>query len=753
MQVTGTLTLDNLECHFNWEPEVESTKEKSIDDVILKVKNKINRHPQFTVAYHCTLAYLYSSQSVHDFNEAYDYLEGIKPLEDAQSLNPPERWLDCDFIVKANLVKLKQLETLGNGKAIPDVTQELHELNEMWKDNKVRASVYVVKGITYNCFGPMKYSIAVESFKCAIKLAEEDPEICSNWHFFDWLWGCAFSMSRVTRQTGGLEPSSEELIFWDKAFNWIDSNSLEVDEPLFFANYAETIMLLRHKKNDCERMIQKSLRMWKNLSTEWKLLHRVVLNIAVKFCAKNPDSTAIKGLLTDVDVLEYLVDDIEIYRQLAKLLNYEEENETAINLLETGIKKCCGDTNILVDLHILSRYSKSESDVWIYRKYSSLLQKYKVYPKNIAFIHSHRSKLFFHRNIYPHRFEKNFMTTHGRALDECISDLVQAKMKDSLIIFEKNYLGKLQRVLNISKPYRPEYLGWFMQNVEQNPNKEEILSLYESVLNDKDVSTERSNFSRKNLGIFYLSEGQAAKAVSVLRDLSNNEDCKVYFVRAVIAKNSRNFEEFLECLRLGNCDVIALIMDTLEKSKKQIDVRNTILDEKYPTQEPSKFFFSRANYEVCALIELLLENDSSFFIDERRVKSPEFKEDVKQRVFGYLEIPVQSPNKVTYVWRKHRLDLTKSHLRISGHSTDDERLEKTMNTLHVLRDARSALDPCLADFFNLKLDSYYVHAFQRMTKSEKNFLKSRCGSQSSFDRDRLSYLMKRMKKNWLLNIG
>ena len=750
MEVTGTLTLDNLECHFNWKPEVESTKEKSIDDVIQKVKNKINRHPQFTVAYHCTLAYLYSSQNVHDFNEAYDYLEGGKPLEDAQSLNPPERWLDSDFIVKANLLKLEQLELLENGKTIRDVTQELNELNELWKDNKVRASVYAVKGITYNCFGPMKYPIAVESFKCAIKIAEEDPGICSNWHFFDWLWGCAFSMSRVTRQTGGLEPSSEELIFWDKAFNWIDSNSLEVDEPLFFANYAETIMLLRHKKNDCERMIQKSLRMWKNLSTEWKLLHRVVLNIAVKFCAKNPDSTAIKGLLTDVDVLEYLGDDIEIYRQLAKLLNYEEENETAIDLLETGLKKCCGGpgTNIFIDLQLLSRYSKSKPDSWISRNYSSLLQKYKMYPKNIALILSHRSKLFFYKNIFPHRFEKNFMSAHGTVLDECISDLVQAKLKDSLIKVEESYRGKLQKVLKILKPHRPEYLGWFMQNFEENPNQEEIISLYESVLNDENVSTERSNFSRKNLGIFYLSGGKAAEAVSTLRDLSKNEDCKVYFVQAVIKKlSSRTFEELIECLRLGNCDVIELIMDTLENEKKRIDVKNTILNENFPIQDSSKLFFSRSNYEVCAMIQLLLENDGSFFIDNGRVKSPEFREDVKRRVFGYLEIPVESTNKVTYVWRKHRLDLTKSHLRISGHSTDDERLEKTMNTLHVLRDSKSALDPCIADFFNLKSDSYCVHAFQKKTTGEANWLKN------NFHRDRPSYLAERMKKYWLLNMG
>ena len=751
MEVTRNLTLDNLECHFNWKPEVGTTKDNCIDDVIQKVKNKINRHPQFAVAYHCTLAYLYSSQSVNDFNEAYDYLEGGKPLEDAQSLNPPERWLDCDFIVKANLLKLKQLELLVNGKNNQDVTQELNELNEMWKETKVRASVYTVKGITYNCFGPMKHPIAVESFKCAIKLAEENSVICSDWHFFDLLWGLAFSMSRVTRHARDLEPSNEELNHWDKAFNWIDINNLEIDEPLFFANYAESIMLLKHKKNDCQKMIQKSLMMWKSLSTERKLLDKLVLNIALKFCAENPDSTVIKGLLTDVDVFEYLGDDMEDYRQFAKLLNYQEENETAIKLLETGRKKCAA-TNVYFDSQLLNRYAKLKSDVWINREYSSLLQKYKMYPKNIAFIHSRRSKWFFHRKVFPHK--KNFMTTHGIALDECIFDLAQAKSKDPEISMEKTYLGQLKNVLRSWKDRRPEYLGWFMQNFEQNPNQNEIFRLYESVLNDEDVSMERSNFSRKNLGIFYLSVGKAADAVSTLRDLSKNEDCKVYFVQAVIKKfSSRTFEELIECLRLGNCDVIKLIMDTLKDEKKRIDVKNTILSENIPLQNSSTLFFSRSNYEVCAMIQLLLENDGSFFIDDGRVKSPEFKEEVKQRVFGYLEIPVESTNKVTYIWRKHRLDLTKSHLRLSDHSSDDEMRERTINTLHVLRDSRNALDACLSKYFNLKLDSHYAHAFQKMTTGEANWLKNHCKSQSSRCRDRPTYLAERMKDYWLLNRG
>ena len=292
MMDAGILTLDNLECHFNWKPEIDSTKERSVKSVIEKTKNKLKRFPQFTVAYRCSLAYLYTLPEFHDFNEAYDYLDGTKAgLPTRDDLKMQERWLGCDFIERATRLKMKERECLENACSVEDASEELARLTKLWANDRIKATVYAVKGVTFNCFGPMKYHIAVEAFKNAIKLAENDSDVCSNWQMFDWLWGCGYSMSRVTRQTAGLPARSEEIEYWKKAFNWKDCKLLNVDEPLFYAHYAETIMLLRDKMDLCKQMIELGFSLWQNLTAESKLLNSLVLTVALKFCEKHPRSS------------------------------------------------------------------------------------------------------------------------------------------------------------------------------------------------------------------------------------------------------------------------------------------------------------------------------------------------------------------------------------------------------------------------------------------------------------------------------
>ena len=443
-----TLTLDNLECHFNWKPETESTKERSIKSVIEKTKDKLKRFPQFTVAYRCSLAYLYTLPEFHDFNEAYDYLDGTKAgLHTRDDLEIHERWLGCDFIEKATRLKLRERESLVNGCSLDDASEELAGLTKLWANDRVKATVYAVKGVTFNCFGPMKYHIAVEAFKNAIKLAENDSDVCSNWQMFDWLWGCGYSMSRVTRQTAGLPARSEEIEYWNRAFNWKDWKLLKVDEPLFYAHYAETIMLLRDKMDVCEQTIELAFFVWQNLTFESKLLNSLVLIIALKFCQTYPRcSDRVKRHFKDIDIFEYLGHDNDVYRQVAKLMNFEEENFVGIKILETGLEKNGDSANIWFDLQLQSRYAKSgKSDDWIRRNYSSLLQKYNAYPKNVATILIHRSRWLFYKEIFPYHL-KNRRPTSISVLDKCFADIISAKSKDSQISVNDKYKSKLNTI-------------------------------------------------------------------------------------------------------------------------------------------------------------------------------------------------------------------------------------------------------------------------------------------------------------------
>ena len=756
MMEVGILTLDNLECHFNWKPEIESTKERNVKTVTEKIKNKIEQYPQFTVAYRCSLAYLYTLPDFHDFNEAYDYLDGTKAgLPTRDDLKIQERWLGCDFIERATRLKMKEREFYENGCSLGDASEELARLTDLWANNRVKATVYAVKGVTFNCFGPMKYHVAVEAFKNAIKLAESDSDVCSNWQMFDWLWGCAFSMSRVTRQTPGLPPGSEEIEYWKRAFSWKDCQRLSIDEPLFYAHYAETIMLLKDKINVCEQMIELAFSLWQNLTFESKLLDSLVLIIALKFCQIYPRSDKMKSHFKDIDIFEYLGHNNEIYRQVAKLMNFEEENFVGIKILETGLEKNGDSANIWFDLQLQSRYSKSvKPDDWIRRNYSSILQKYKPYPKNVATILIHRSKWLFYKEIFPNRFE-NIRTTNVSVLDECFADIISAKSKDCQISVVGNYVSKLNAVLQMRRNERPEYLAWFQYNFFQNSSINEIIELYRAALRDNTCSGERKVFVIKNLSIVYLHDRRFSEAISILRDVTqSNKDCRVIFAKAVIENPSRSLKELLECLELGNFDVITLILDILEAKKNQTNLREVLLGTNFFDEPRKPLFFSKINYEICAKIQLLLKNDIFFFIGENQAKSEELIKNISEKLHICLGIPMERPTLVTYAWRRARLELVKSFIRLKDISNkqNDQEMEKVLhiNTLEVLRESRSALDPCFKRYFNIADEdkSHYPHAFLRMTKKEKEWLLKTTGSRRNYDQQRPGYLLNRME-NWL----
>ena len=276
--------------------------------------------------------------------------------------------------VRANRLKLKELE---NRIIMDPYTDELHQLSCLWADDRTKAAVYAIKAVTFSCFGPWGTQKAIEAFKNALELVQQKPSICTKWQKFDWLWSCAFNMSRQTRQTPGLEANEEELRSWQEVVSWMDSNKLEITETLFYAHYAEAIMIKTEERKRCEEILVNVFRLWKKLDFNRKLLYNLVIIIAQKFCRTHPKhGFEVRNFVEEIDVFEFVRDDLKMYRRFTKFMNYTNENGKAIEILEKAEKKLT-----------LIRVFTSICNFWIDGLNRSLKNGYTlstlVYSKNI----------------------------------------------------------------------------------------------------------------------------------------------------------------------------------------------------------------------------------------------------------------------------------------------------------------------------------------------------------------------------------
>ena len=736
------LALNGLECHLNWRPESDPFTESHLRNIIKKTERKILRYPQFTVAYCCTLAYLHTLKGINDFNEAHKFLEEETILAERQNCRPKKRWLDCDFIVRANRLKLKEFE---NRNIMNSHTDELHELSILWADKRTKAAVYAIKAVTFSCFGPRGIPTAIDACKTALLLAQQNPSICTKWQKFDSLWCCAFNMSRQTRQTHSLETNDEELRSWQEAFSWKESNKLNITDPLFYAQYAEAIMFIKKKRDKCEDLMENAMRLWRKVDFNRKFLYGLVITIALRFGETYPElSFQVKKFVSQIDLDLYLGYECEMFRQVAKSLNYDNENEQAIEILEKAHNSVGFHMNCRMDLQLLGRKSKFKPEEWVRLEYTSLFQKYKCSSSGMATIYVHRAMWLFH--------EKNCRTLRQgiqwhdyKFLDECISDLVEAESKVNQWGLPLSFKKQLQSVLMRSKSERPEYFAWFKSSYYAEEIKEpgEIIQLYESVLGEDGCSIQRQIFCRKHLGIFLLQNQKLKQAVSVFRPLTaSNEEIKKLFFQSILENLDHSLYELRECPEIRNCDVIETILSFLEAEKKMNNVRDTLMSDNFPDHgQVMRLFFDKVYYETCAMIHLVLESEESFFVTDGRKKTPDFVENVMDRVNKLLEIPVENPSTEKYAFRQSRLQMTKL-------KSEAEMFRGKSETLNTLRNAGVALNLCFAEFFNLPSSCFFPHAINTMQEQEKENLEKGSVSNKKNGRKRRLYLEKRLKE-WM----
>ena len=175
---------------------------------------------------------------------------------------------DCDFIVRANRLQLKEYE---NRNIMDSHTDELRQLSLLWENKSTKAVVYAIKAVTFSCFGPWGIPTTIDACKTALLLTQQSPSICTKWQKVDWLWCCAFNMSRQTRQSPGLEANEEELRSWQEVFTWKKSIKLNITDSLFYVQYAEAIMMKTEERNRCEELLKHAIRLWKKRDFERKI--------------------------------------------------------------------------------------------------------------------------------------------------------------------------------------------------------------------------------------------------------------------------------------------------------------------------------------------------------------------------------------------------------------------------------------------------------------------------------------------------
>ena len=310
---------------------------------------------------------------------------------------------------------------------------------------------------------------------------------------------------------------------------------------------------------------------------------------------------------------------------------------------------------------------------------------------------------------------------NDRFLDECIYDLVKTQSIVNQWDPPRDFKRKLLSALKLKKSERPEYFAWFKNSFRRKDEiiePEAIIKLYARVI-EADTPSKRQTFARKHLGKIYMECQQFRKAFSTLRPLAKSDgECRRYFVQSVLGTSNPSLDELRECLQFGNCDVVERVLSFLEAEKERSDVRNTLTKGHFfDNQEKSFLFFSTNNYELCALIQLVLDNERSFCLTDTRDRSPKFVKNIKNRLTHFLEAPEENQRVVKYAWRQSRLKMTILHL-VSEIQAKEE-FNQTVETLHTLRDAGCTLDVCISQFFNLSRNSPYPHAINRLEKTEK----------------------------------
>ena len=269
-------------------------------------------------------------------------------------------------------------------------------------------------------------------------------------------------------------------------------------------------------------------------------------------------------------------------------------------------------------------------------------------------------------------------------LDNIFHDLVDAHEIWSNSSLLPGFSNNLHNFLEERK-LRPEFLGWFLENVRgkhayMSPTR--IQRLYMSVIEDSETTSNRQEFALVHLGKHYLKNEKLDDAKRIIVQLSSSCPEKKYMLSESVYRNGNSsLDDLIECMKLGNCDVIKLVLDKLEESKScQLLRTEWFLNENFFAE--NDMFFSTSCYELCSSMLDLLESEEAFCID-RGKPGQDFVTSVKTRVENFLGI---SPDKD--LWRLSRLKA----VRLNQSVKDEHQHKMNREIRGLLTESRKELD-------------------------------------------------------------
>ena len=147
--------------------------------------------------------------------------------------------------------------------------------------------------------------------------------------------------------------------------------------------------------------MEKAISLWKKRDDETKILDNLVIIVAQKFCSihRRPGSE-VKKFVDEIDLFKFLGDDLEMYRKITQSMDYADENQKAIEILEEAGKKISFHTNYTFELQLLSRRSKSKPEEWIRREYTFFRKIYKFEPRFVYHLCSSSKVVIPRRNLF-----------------------------------------------------------------------------------------------------------------------------------------------------------------------------------------------------------------------------------------------------------------------------------------------------------------------------------------------------------------
>ena len=302
------------------------------------------------------------------------------------------------------------------------------------------------------------------------------------------------------------------------------------------------------------------------------------------------------------------------YFELSKSFsNDDEENQNATLFLKNGRKQMGPYSNTyFIELGLAHRKVRKKGYEWARSKFKSLIEKYKDKNRDFAILHAYKCDAIL-------RLEELDLDQ----FDETIQDLIEAKKMYSKLFIPPEHNENLVDKLDRFNSDRPEYRVVIATTFGVDPalENQEKIDVLLSVVETADLR--RKEFVSEHLGRFFLIETKEFnRAADLFHELPVENEYRKWLLSETVVElykvsdggsNDDLQMRLLECLELGNCDVIEPILELLEGKKRRINLKNEIKRSGFFSGDQSQLFSVKIIMRFAPLSKMLLMSKMKHF--------------------------------------------------------------------------------------------------------------------------------------------